>query len=166
MLRRDLQACLELAASVAGGAPSADARAGIESLQTNGPLFQLRASCLQYCSVLHRHHSLEDAVLFPAIRRDAAHLGPALDRLEDDHRRVSGLLDEVEAAAGDLVAAVDTPTAGDIPAAGDTRAAGESNDVAARERLAGALTELAGHLTEHLDFEEAALAPALEAWPL
>ena len=142
MVRRDLQVCRELAASVADGASADDVRAGIESLQTNGPLFQLRVNCLQYCTFLHQHHAREDAMMFPAIRQARPDLAPTIDRLEADHRLVSGLLDEVEAAAEDL------------------------DDPAGRRRLVDAFTELAEHLTEHLDFEETALAPALDAWTI
>ncbi len=126
MVRRDLDVCRELAASVADGASADDVRAGIASLQTNGPLVHLR----------------DDAVMFPAIRQARPDLAPTIDRLEADHRLVSDLLDEVEAAAGDL------------------------DDTAGRRRLVDAFTELAEHLTEHLDFEETALAPALEAWTI
>ena len=138
MLRRDLQACRELAATAADGASAGDLRAGIESLQTGGPLFQLRVNCLQYCTFVHHHHALEDTSLFPAIRHARPDLASAVDRLEADHRLVSRMLGEIEAAAADL----DSP--------------------AARGRLVDALTELAEHLTEHLDFEETALAPVLD----
>jgi hypothetical protein len=101
-VRRDLQTCRELAAAVLAGAPGADVRAEIENLQTNGPLFQLRVNCLQYCAFVHQHHALKDAMVFPGIRRAAADLGPTIERLQADHKQVSGLLDDVEAAAGDL----------------------------------------------------------------
>jgi hypothetical protein len=139
MVRRDLEVCRELAASVADGASADDVRAGIESLQTNGPLFHLSVNCLEYCMFVHQHHAREDAMMFPAIRQARPDLAPTIDRLEADHRLVSDLLDEVEAAAGDL------------------------DDTAGRRRLVDAFTELAEHLTDHLDFEETALAPALDA---
>lgn len=142
LLRRDLQTCRELAATVADGASADDVRAGIESLQTSGPLFQLRVNCLQYCTLVHQHHAREDEMMLPAIRRARPDLASAIDRLEADHRVVSRLLDEVEAATEDL------------------------DDTAGRRRLVVAFTELAEHLTEHLDFEETALAPALEAWTI
>jgi iron-sulfur cluster repair protein YtfE (RIC family) len=140
MLRRDLQACRELAASVANGAAVDGVRGEIDSLRSTGLLYQLRVNCVQYCTVLHQHHSREDAAMFPAIRQSLPQLGPAIDRLEAEHRTVAALLDDVESATGELA------------------------DAAARQRLADALTELAEHLTGHLDFEETALAPALDAW--
>jgi hypothetical protein len=140
MVRRDLQTCRDLAAAVLAGA---DVRVGIDNLQTNGPLFQLRVNCLQYCGFVHHHHALEDAMVFPAIRRAAPDLGVTIDRLQADHRQVSGLLDEVDAAADDLDGSTTAP---------------------ARQRLAGALTDLAGVLTEHLAFEETVLAPVLRTW--
>ena len=96
---------------------------------------------------MHSHHNLEDAALFPALRSRDEALGPVIERLEAEHRVVSGLLDEVEAAAeGPL---------------------GEQAE--ARERLSAALGRLAGDLLEHLDYEEEALGPTLnglEAWPV
>jgi iron-sulfur cluster repair protein YtfE (RIC family) len=143
MVRRDLQTCRDLAAAVTTGAPTAEIRSQIHSLQTSGPLFQLRVSCLRYCHFVHAHHGAEDVMLFPAVRQAAPELGPVVDRLESDHRRVSDLLDQVEASVRELDGA---------------------DDRVAREGLAGALNQLAVDLLEHLQFEETALAPVLAGW--
>jgi hypothetical protein len=66
-----------------------------------------------------------------------------VDKLEADHRRVSGHLDEVEAAADDLVRA-DTP--------------------AGRKRMVEALGAVAEYLLAHLDYEEQAITPTLRGW--
>jgi hemerythrin-like domain-containing protein len=69
---------------------------------------------------------------FPTLRAADPSIGPVVDRLEADHRRVSDLLDVVEAAAERLTA--------------------EADD--AREAVVRALEELHGHLLDHLDYEE------------
>ncbi|GAA1633594.1 hemerythrin domain-containing protein [Catellatospora bangladeshensis] len=142
MLRRDLATVRRLADEAAAGAPAAALQEGLRRLQSSGPLFQLKANCLSYCQVVHHHHSLESALLFPAVRRSAPHLKETVDRLEADHRLVSGLLDQVEGAA---------------------RALG-GDDRAVREKLVAALRTLSDHLLEHLAFEEESLAPVLATW--
>jgi hypothetical protein len=144
MVRRDLRTCQDLAVAVAGGAQPVDIRTRIRELQTGGPLFQLRVNCLQYCQFVHHHHSLEDLALFPAVRKAAPALNPAVDRLEADHHKVSGLLDQVEAATSSL--------------------ADEQDTSFARARLVQALNELATHLLEHLNYEETVLGPVLTQW--
>ncbi|MDX6378949.1 MAG: hypothetical protein QOE98_3252, partial [Gaiellaceae bacterium] len=66
-------------------------------------------------------------------------IGPAVDRLEADHARVSDLLDVVEAAAREL-----TATDGD-----------------ARRRVTDGLEELHLHLLEHLEYEERNAGPTM-----
>lgn len=140
MLRRDLRTCRALADAASAGAPAARLRDELGRLASRGPLFQLKVNCLGYCRLVHAHHGGEDAALFPAVRRGAPQLGAVVDRLEADHRIVSDLLDEVEAAARRL------------------------DDAGARTRLVEALTELSAQLLDHLDREEEALAPVLLTW--
>ncbi|MET7396768.1 hemerythrin domain-containing protein [Dactylosporangium sp. NPDC005572] len=140
MIRRDLATVRRLADDTERGGPFAAVRDGLRELNTNGPLFQLKVNCLQYCQFVHHHHSNESALLFPAVRRSAPELAATVDRLEADHRAVAGLLDEVEAAARSLGSAAD------------------------RTRLVAALRTLSEHLLEHLTFEEEALAPVLASW--
>ena len=141
MLRRDLRTCQQLADAALNGGPAGEIRAELGQLRARGPLFQLRVNCLRYCSFVHAHHGGEDVMLFPAVRRAAPELAAVVDRLEADHRAVSALLDEVEAAARVL-----------------------DDDVAVRTRLADALTTLSAQLLEHLDLEEKTLAPVLQTW--
>jgi hypothetical protein len=142
MLRRDLATIRTLADAAAGGALAGDIQAGLKQLKTRGPLFQLRVNCLSYCQFVHHHHHNEDAMLFPAVRRSAPHLGATVDKLKADHRLVSDLLDRVEATAREL--------------GGD--------DGPMRRRLVDSLRTLSDHLLEHLAFEEAQLAPVLATW--
>ena len=140
MVRRDLATVRELAGRVTNGLAPAEVAAELERLKTHGPLWQLKAGCLQYCRFVHSHHNLEDAALFPMLRRVDPGLAPIVERLESDHRRVSGLLDTVEAAA----AALD-----------------DDEEAEARARVADALDELASHLLEHLELEERSVGPAM-----
>jgi iron-sulfur cluster repair protein YtfE (RIC family) len=143
MLRRDLSIVRELADRVESGLPAEELRTELRSLQTTGPLWQLRVSCLQYCRFVHGHHRLEDIALFPAIRRSDPGLGSVVDRLQADHRRVSELLEEVEESAGEL---------------------SEAGGPDGRARVTAALRELEQHLLQHLDFEEESVGPAIRRW--
>ena len=98
LLRQDLATVERLAIEVSEGAGVEDVVAEVRALETTGPLWRLRASCLHYCRFVHHHHRLEDRALFPELRRTNPSLGPVVDRLQEDHRRVAGLLEGVESA--------------------------------------------------------------------
>jgi Hemerythrin HHE cation binding domain len=138
-VRRDLARVEGLAREVAAGMPGPELEAELAELKTAGPLWQLKVNCLRYCRFVHLHNNLEDAMLFPALRDADPAIGPVVDRLEADHRRVSDLLDTVEAAAARLTAAEDD----------------------ARGDVVLALEELQAHLLEHLDYEELNAGPVL-----
>lgn len=142
-IRHDLAVCRALAEQVAAGAAPDHVREQIAALQTSSPLWKLRINCLYYCRFVHSHHHVEDVMFFPALRRSNPTLGPIVDKLEADHRTVSDLLDEVEAAA-------------------DALAARDGAD--ARARLVAALDTLAADLLAHLEFEERAVAPTVREW--
>ena len=143
LLRQDLATVERLAIEAASGGPAGDVVAEVRALETTGPLWRLRASCLHYCRFVHHHHRLEDRALFPELRRVNPALGPVVERLQEDHRRVAGLLEAVEAAVAELDA-------------GDT--------TAARRAVAEALEALAGHLLAHLELEEESIAETLRRW--
>jgi hypothetical protein len=140
MLRRDLLTVQHLAGRVADGAGAAEVGTGLRTLRTSGALFQLRANCLTVCQTIGAHHHGEDAVLFPAVRRAAPHLAATVDRLEDDHRQVAALVQDIEGLARDLV---HRPT---------------------RSALVQALDHLSSTILEHLHLEETTLQPVLESW--
>jgi Hemerythrin HHE cation binding domain len=143
MIRRDLGTVRKLAtATTNGDASPTEVREGIEALKTSGPLWKLRVNCLRYCRFVHSHHNAEDAMLFPALRAANPELGPVVDRLEADHRRVSDLLDAVEDSAGALA-----------EEAGDEQ----------RQAVAAALDDLADDLLEHLEFEEDSVAETMRS---
>lgn len=143
MIRRDLATVRRMAADVAAGLPAADVRRGLRALATGGPLWQLKINCLRYCRFVHSHHHAESMMLFPELRRADPALDPVVDKLEADHVHVSGLLDEVEAAAGDLDTAENPET---------------------RRWLAGALDTLSVDLLAHLQYEEEQISPTLRTW--
>jgi hypothetical protein len=147
MVRRDLRTVRQLAADVAAGLSADKVRAGISSLATSGPLWQLKINCLQYCRFVHSHHGAESILLFPALRRADPDLNPVVDKLEADHRSVSALLAEVEAAA---------------------QALGSGEDPAVRGRLTLALNNLSEELLAHLSYEEDQISDTLRTmsrWP-
>ena len=143
MLRNDLTVCRHLAADVASGALSDEVRERVAEMRDNSPLSTLRVNCLCHCRVVHMHHHIEDADMFPALRRSNPELGAVVDRLESDHRAISTLLDEVESSAQHL----------------DDRS---TSDV--RDRLVTALRDLATRLLEHLAYEEENIATTMRSW--
>jgi hemerythrin-like domain-containing protein len=140
MIRRDLETVRRLAVEVGEGLSAEELRDALDDLQANGPLWQLKVNCLRYCRFVHSHHGAEDVLLFPVLRRANPGLAPVVDKLEADHRRVSGLLDDVERAAAAL-----TDSEGDD----------------ARSRVTLPLDLLAEQLLVHLDFEERNAGPTL-----
>lgn len=143
MIRRDLATVRQMAADVAAGLPADEVGRAVRSLAANGPLWQLRINCLQYCRFVHSHHHAESMLLFPHLRRANPALNPVVDKLEADHVHVSGLLDDVEAAATDLSGA-ESP--------------------AARQRLTQALGTLSADLLAHLRYEEDQISGTLRTW--
>lgn len=147
MIRQDLRTVRKLAAEIAAGLPADEIQAGIRSLAAGGPLWQLKINCLQYCRFVHSHHHAESIILFPGLRRANPALNPVVDKLEADHLAVSGLLDDVTAAAREL---------------------GSQEDPAVRDRLAQALQQLSTDLLAHLQYEEENISDTLRTlsgWP-
>jgi iron-sulfur cluster repair protein YtfE (RIC family) len=63
-------------------------------LDTGGPR-QLRTRCLGFCAALTRHHSGEDAGVFPMLAKQFPALAPALTKLGEDHAVVARLQDDI-----------------------------------------------------------------------
>ena len=143
MIRRDLSTVRRMAADVAAGLPADEVGHAIRSLAANGPLWQLRINCLQYCRFVHSHHHTESIALFPGLRRSNPSLNPVVDKLEADHLSISGQLDDVAVAA---------------------QALGDGPDPARRERLARALLRLSEDLQAHLQYEEEQISDTLRTW--
>jgi Hemerythrin HHE cation binding domain len=143
MIRRDLSTVRQMASDIAAGLPSEDVGRAIRSLAANGPLWQLKVNCLHYCRFVHSHHNAESMLVFPELRRADPALNPVVDKLEADHVHVSGLLDDVEAAAERLSAA---------------------QDETARQRLVQSLGTLSADLLAHLQYEEDQVSATLRTW--
>lgn len=97
--------------------------------------WDLRIQCLYFCNGLHRHHSLEDQRMFPAVLVEDPELGPIVERLEADHRKVAEIIDAIESRLVEL----------------------SSDPSGVREEL----NRMADTLLEHLAYEEDQLSPAL-----
>jgi Hemerythrin HHE cation binding domain len=131
-----------VAAATRDGAEADAAAAALDDLSFRQPGWSLRTYCAEFCGFVHEHHSVEDAMVFPALLQQQGVKDPELrkviDKLSADHRVLTGYLDEVERALGAL-----------------------PGDEAARERAAAAVARLSERLQAHLDFEEDNLASAL-----
>ncbi|MCH0541212.1 nitroreductase family deazaflavin-dependent oxidoreductase [Streptomyces sp. MUM 203J] len=101
---------------------------------------QLRTHCFEFCGALKRHHTGEDAAMFPVLAKQFPGLAPALTELGEQHAVVAGLQDEI----GALVE-------GFVP--------GESDPARVRTEL----EELADRLEEHFAYEEQIIVKALNA---
>jgi Hemerythrin HHE cation binding domain len=109
------------------------ARSEVHAMSVRQNNWTLGAYCQSYCGFVNGHHSLEDAGVFPHLRRAEPSAAPVLDRLSAEHVVIHRLLDDVDRT---LVALV--------------REAGE----AALDALEEALQTLGDRLLSHLAYEE------------
>jgi hypothetical protein len=142
-LRRDLETVHRLAQDARDGLSPQTILAEIRTLETNSPLWRLKFGCMHYCRFVHTHHTIEDAALFPMVRKQDPSLNRVVDRLEEDHLKVHHITERIAAEADKVT----------------TDASGVS-----RFELVAALTELEDHLLSHLAFEEESLGPLLSTW--
>lgn len=142
-LRRDLATVRRLTEDVRAGLSPDGITVEIRHLETNSPLWRLKFGCLHYCRFVHLHHTIEDAAVFPLVRKHDPSLNRVVDRLEEDHLTVHRITERIAAAAEGLA----------------SDASGES-----RMRLVQGLSELEEHLLAHLAFEEESLGPLLSSW--
>jgi hypothetical protein len=139
-IRRDLNTLQRLAEAVLSGLDPSDLGVELRRLETSGPLWQLKVNCLRYCRFVRDHHEVQERAWLPSLRGADPSLAPAIERIQEEHRRVAEEMDEVEAAAGAL-----TEQEG-----GDTR-----------RLVVDALNRLADDLVEHLAYEELSIGPVL-----
>ncbi len=98
-LRRELNHLLRLAEQVADGTATAQAaRSAVNNMALRRSKDQFGGICRAYCGVVATHHSIEDSVLFPQLRRADQRLGPVLDRLDEEHILIHDILDRVDRA--------------------------------------------------------------------
>ncbi len=106
-LRAELERVRQLVDEVASGELDVGlARSLINSMTMRQNNWTLGTYCQAYCRVVTTHHTLEDASVFPHLRSREPALAPVIDRLEQEHHVIAGVLDDVDRA---LVALVSTP---------------------------------------------------------
>ncbi|MEU4607224.1 LLM class flavin-dependent oxidoreductase [Kribbella sp. NPDC023972] len=104
-LRAELEQIRDLVEQVAAGSIGVgQARSHINTMTMRQNNWTLGTYCESYCRLVTTHHSLEDASLFPHLRRADPALVPVVDRLEQEHRVIHDVLEGVDKA---LVALVD-----------------------------------------------------------
>jgi hypothetical protein len=99
MLRAELATVRDLIVQVQQGAIGAGrARSELNQMTMRQNNWTMGAYCQSYCRVVTQHHGLEDAAVFPYLRTRDNGLGPVLDRLQEEHRTIHGVLDAVDRA--------------------------------------------------------------------
>lgn len=99
MLRAELATVRDLIMQVQKGAIDAvRARSELNQMTMRQNNWTMGAYCQSYCRIVTQHHSLEDVVVFPYLRARDNGLGPVLDRLQEEHRVIHGVLDTVDRA--------------------------------------------------------------------
>ena len=133
-LRGELERLQGLVEEVRRGLLSAgDARAGVQAMTIRQNNWTLGAYCQSYCGFVNGHHSLEDASVFPHLRRAEPAVGPVVDRLHEEHQVIHHLLDALDRALVDLV---------------------RDGDETALTALDDTIRRLADQLLSHLAYEE------------
>ncbi|WP_410793402.1 LLM class flavin-dependent oxidoreductase [Kribbella sp. C-35] len=104
-LRAELDQVRDLVEQVAAGMLGVGAaRSHINTMTMRQNNWTLGTYCESYCRLVTTHHSLEDASLFPHLRRADSALVPVVDRLQEEHKVIHDVLEGVDKA---LVALVD-----------------------------------------------------------
>jgi hypothetical protein len=133
-LRGELERLHGLVEEVRRGVLTAgDARSAVHDMSLRQNNWTLGAYCQSYCGFVNGHHSLEDASVFPHLRRAEPDAAPVLDRLKQEHLVIHGLLDEVDRALVGLV---------------------QDTGSAALDDVEKALQVLGDRLLSHLAYEE------------
>ncbi|WP_254909699.1 hemerythrin domain-containing protein [Micromonospora sp. NBS 11-29] len=103
-LRQELAQVRDLLDQVTRGAVSpGGARAALNEMTMRQNNWTLGAYCAAYCTVVTQHHGLEDASIFPHLRRADAGLAPVLDRLTEEHVVIHGVVESVDRALVELI---------------------------------------------------------------
>jgi iron-sulfur cluster repair protein YtfE (RIC family) len=122
-----------------GHREAGEARHAISAMTLRQNDWTLGTYCQTYCRVVTMHHSIEDQAMYPRLRAADPSLGPALDRMVEEHLAVHGRLEELDRALVGLVTEPDTGVAG----------------------VRTALGQLEATLLEHLAYEEEQLVEPL-----
>jgi hypothetical protein len=122
----------------AGGMDPGAARSHVNTMTMRQNSWALGAYCQSYCRVVTTHHTLEDQMMLPHLRRADPALAPVIDRLELEHRAIHDVLEGLDRA---LVAFVSAPDG--------------------VQRLRDAVDLLTDTLLSHLSYEERELVEPL-----
>jgi Hemerythrin HHE cation binding domain len=133
LIRRDLERVDLLAKQSLEGISAEDLHQDLDELKRGSMLWRLQVDCLRHCRFVHLHHNAEDADFFTELRATNPAINPVIERLQDEHRRVSDDLDAVEAAANTLA---------------------QIDGRQARQAVVDSLQALRENLLAHLDYEE------------
>lgn len=79
------------------------ARAEVNAMSLRQNNWALGAYCQAYCSFVNGHHSLEDAGVFPHLRRSEPAVALVVDRLQEEHVVIHEILERVDRALVTLV---------------------------------------------------------------
>jgi alkanesulfonate monooxygenase SsuD/methylene tetrahydromethanopterin reductase-like flavin-dependent oxidoreductase (luciferase family) len=143
-LRSELAQLFDLIGQVEAGTLEAGAaRSLINAMTMRQNDWALGAYCQSYCRVVTTHHTIEDTSMFPHLRSSDAALVPVIDRLEDEHHVIAGVLDGVDRALVAVVSPSDP---------------GEPGGLA---RLREAVDLLSDTMGSHLSYEETQLVEPL-----
>ncbi|MEU5866444.1 LLM class flavin-dependent oxidoreductase [Nonomuraea sp. NPDC047529] len=138
-LRAELAQLRDLVEQVAAGTIDAGAaRSHIATMTMRQNNWTLGAYCESYCRLVTMHHTGEDSMVFPKLRRAEPGLAPVLDRLQEEHEAIHKIIERVDRT---LVAFVGEP--------------GGLDD------LRTAVDLLSDALLSHLSYEERELVPPL-----
>ncbi len=107
-LRQELTQLRDIITQVLEGSLAAGAaRSSINEMTMRQNDWTLGAYCASYCRTVTQHHSLEDAQIFPYLRRADAALVPVIDRLAAEHVVIHEVLEDVDAALVRFIGAPD-----------------------------------------------------------
>jgi Hemerythrin HHE cation binding domain len=97
--RAELEQVRDLLARVAKGIIAAgEARGELNRLAIRANDWTLGGVCQMHCVSLAEHHTTEDESIFPHLRSSQHSLGGVLDRLDAEHRAISDIFEEIDAA--------------------------------------------------------------------
>ncbi len=103
-LRGELEQVRDLVEQVAAGSIDVgQARSQINTMVMRQNNWTLGVYCESYCRLVTTHHSVEDTSLFPRLRQADSRLAPVVDRLEEEHRVIHDVLEDVDKALVALV---------------------------------------------------------------
>ncbi|MCW2805636.1 MAG: Luciferase-like monooxygenase [Propionibacteriaceae bacterium] len=107
-LRAELESVRDVLSQVRRGAVDAGAaRSVINELTMRQNDWTLGAYCASYCRTVTQHHSMEDASIFPHLRRSDQDLGAVLDRLTEEHHVIHEVLELLDERLVEFIAAPD-----------------------------------------------------------